>query len=356
MSIQTVGGAEVQQTILARALVKAGYEVSMICLDFGQPDEIEIDGVLVFRTHSPEDGVRFVRFLHPRLTSAWHAMRRADADVYYQRGAGAITGWVALFCRRRGRRFIYAAASDADLDPDVPVLSLRRDRWLFKAGIERADAVVVQNTSQAELCRRVLRREPELIRSCYSPPDGARVDADGYVIWVSTLRRWKRPDLLLDLAARLPHLRFRMIGGADEPAYYSEIAARAEVLPNVEFVGFVPHADIERHFDGARILVNTSTEFEGFPNTFLQAWARGMPTLSFVRPAPILNEGEPPLAVDDPAEMAAAIGTLMTDDKTWRVAGDRVRSYFIDNHSVDQAAARYARLFENLSAAVTSCG
>src|ERR1700694_1554547 len=48
--IQVVGGAEVQQTILARLFRRAGYRVSMICADFGQPDRAEGDGITVHKT------------------------------------------------------------------------------------------------------------------------------------------------------------------------------------------------------------------------------------------------------------------------------------------------------------------
>jgi hypothetical protein len=48
--IDVVGGAEVQQTILARLLQGAGYRVSMVCLDFGQPERAVVEGVTVHKS------------------------------------------------------------------------------------------------------------------------------------------------------------------------------------------------------------------------------------------------------------------------------------------------------------------
>src|SRR5438034_11761097 len=59
--IEIIGGSEVQQSILARALVVAGYRVSMICLDFGQPQRVLLDGVTVHKTYRPDAGLPVLR-------------------------------------------------------------------------------------------------------------------------------------------------------------------------------------------------------------------------------------------------------------------------------------------------------
>jgi hypothetical protein len=108
----------------------------------------------------------------------------------------------------------------------------------------------------------------------------------------------------------------------------------------VQVRGFVPFAEADRLFDGARVVVNTS-EFEGFPNTFLQGWARGVPTVAFVDTRST-HEGEPVYDVARDFEHAcASIGRLMSDDLAWERASRRVSAHFRARHSVEAVAGIY---------------
>ena len=351
-----VGGAEVQQVRLARGLIRHGYRVSMICADHGQPAVTEVGGVRVVRCPRTGVGLPGVRFLHPWATGVWAALRSVDADVYYQRTASAVTGVVGLFARRHNKRFVYAAAHDLDLAKDRTVeLFMRRagwrDRQLFTLGLTLADEVIAQHAGQVADCRTWYGRTPVTVPSCYEKPAGARADRDGCVLWVSTLRPWKRPELFLDLARRLPHLRFRMVGGAGSeatgPELFARIKAGAESLPNVEFVGFVPHAHIEPHFDAARVFVNTSTN-EGFPNTFLQAWSRGIPTVSFCDTASRVDGKPVTGVVRDFDEMTGTVRELMGNDEAWLAAGSRARRCADESHTLDAALDVYQQVFNRL--------
>ena len=111
-----VGGVERQTTLLARWLTTRGYRVSMITWDEGQPDDQLIDGIRVIKVCRSDAGLPVLRFVYPRWTSLVRALRKADADVYYQNCGEYVTGQVATWCRRHGRRFVYSIASDPDCD------------------------------------------------------------------------------------------------------------------------------------------------------------------------------------------------------------------------------------------------
>ncbi|HEX7052818.1 MAG TPA: glycosyltransferase family 4 protein [Burkholderiales bacterium] len=350
-SLKVVGGAEVQQCILARLLAAHGYRVSMVSFDFGQPARVVHEGIEVIKAFAERDGIPVLRFLHPRLTGMWRALREADADIYYQRSAAVWTEVVAQFCRRHGRRSIYAGASDRDFQPSREQIRFARDRWLFRRGLAHVDRVVVQNRFQLAACRRNHGRDAVLVPSCYLLPEGARraSPANETVLWVGSLHPHKRPGWLLDIAERLPHRRFVLVGGPSlggevvQPGLYEAVRRRAEALPNVEFTGFLPLAEVERRFDSARVLVSTSLS-EGMPNVFLQAWARGVPTLATI------DVGAPANTVfDDVDEGAERIERLLVDEALWRRASADSLEFFRRNHSAEEVLARYARLFAELA-------
>src|SRR5262249_2257844 len=94
-------------------------------------------------------------------------------------------------------------------------------------------------------------------------------------------------------------------------------------------------------------LVNTSLN-EGFPNTFLQAWARSMPTVSFCRTGSIFDGQPVGIVVQDLDEMASAVLQLMECDVRWSDAGRRARTFVERHHTVEAAVPAYEQLFERL--------
>ena len=95
--------------------------------------------------------------------------------------------------------------------------------------------------------------------------------------------------------------------------------------------------------------MNTA-DYEGFPNTFLQAWARGIPTVSFVDTGS-RHHGEPVYEAARDADHAAAIlARLMEDDAEWTRCSRLVAEHFRERHSPEAAL----RIFEGEIERLTS--
>lgn len=347
-SLRFVGGAELRHTLVAKALARSGVRVSVITLDHGQPEGEMIDGVQIFKCYMPKEGLPVARFVYPRLAKIWGALKRADADIYLQPGAGYLTSVVAEFARRRGRKSVFAGASDTDFIPDQLLVRYARDRWLYRRGIARVDGILTQTVKQRELCMLAYGRDAVVIANGYELPYTPPVDRGKYILWVANLRPCKRPDRLFEIARNLPEQRFRMIGGAmaGETSYYESIRAQAAQIRNLEFLGFVPHQEAERHFDQAKLLLNTS-DSEGFPNTFLQAWARGVPTVSFFDPG-MVEAGVVDLVTSTQAA-SVALRRLISDRGFYEERSARCKVYFKNHHSLAAMAQKYFDFFSELS-------
>jgi hypothetical protein len=77
-----IGGEQVQQTLLAKALAARGYQVSMVVGDYGQSDAASWHCVTTYKAYRADAGLQVLRFVYPRWTATWAALMRADDDVY----------------------------------------------------------------------------------------------------------------------------------------------------------------------------------------------------------------------------------------------------------------------------------
>lgn len=345
-NIRIVGGAELQQSLLAKALTKKGYQVSMICMDHGQNDNLEIDGVKIIKAYQPSAGFPVFRFLYPRLSSVWKGMKKANADIYFQCAAGMLTGVVAAYCKFNNKKSIFYAASDADFRKMPTHIKYRRDLWLYQYGVKHVDKVLTQNSNQYCQCKMMYQRDSIKVPNIYAQPEFASNSANGYILWVSTIRQLKRPELFVKLAKSFPQYQFKMVGGIGlgDETLYENINTQAATCANLDFVGFVPYALIDSYFDEARLVINTS-DFEGFPNAFLQAWARMIPTVSFFDCGARFDDKPVGLLASSFEEMGQLVEKLMTNDNEWVFHGQRCKTYFDANHSMEHAVAAYEEVF-----------
>jgi len=343
-----VGGASVQQTLLARALARRGHDVSMVVADLGQADDARWDAIRVLKAYRPDAGLPLLRFIHPRWTELWSALRRADADLYYTSCAGMHVGLLALFCRRFHKRFVFRSASESDCDPSRLLVRFARDRWLYAYGLRRAEAILVQSRSQAEAlaCNYGLAAR---VAGSFVENSSSRAARDIDVLWISNIRQLKRPDRVLDLAAQMPHVRFHLVGGplAGEETLFHDVARAAAARPNVFFHGGASYWDANTLYLRARVLLNTS-DVEGFPNSYLQAWIRGVPVVTLIDPDGVIVREGLGVAARSMPQMLKAVSLLVTDAIAWKTASARCRAFMEREYGEDKVLPPYLETFERV--------
>jgi glycosyltransferase involved in cell wall biosynthesis len=104
----------------------------------------------------------------------------------------------------------------------------------------------------------------------------------------------------------------------------------------------VRYRDSGALFDRAKVFLNTSS-IEGFPNTFLQAWIRAVPVVTFFDPDGLVKRlplGRVATSVDD---MREAIRGLVEIPAERELLGRRAREFATREYTTG-VAARYLEL------------
>ena len=345
-----IGGAERQQVLIGKELAKRGYRVSFVTLDHRQDEEMEIDGMRIIKAYDQNVGIPVLRFLYPRLTGLWRAMRRADADIYYQRTSDSITGILAAFCHQRRRKFVFAVASNYDCGTDLPHFSTRHERVLYCYGLRRAMLVIAQTVTQQTLLRDNFGIGSTVIPNC-APDYGSCFGTAGPVepvggrrlLWIGVFSHSKRPELLLDIAEQHQGLQFDVVGdGNSESEYVQHLWLRAKSIPNVHLHGMVSHADMQLFYRRAAALICTSRS-EGFPNVFIEAWSHGLPIVSTFDPDNVIADYGLGIVAKDASRLAACIRALLGSPRRWQKASQAARQYYLDHHTINVVMAKFEK-------------
>ena len=349
-----IGGVEWQTSLMAKWFAARGYPASILTWDEGQPDDVEIEGVRVLKMCRKEAGVKGLRFFWPKWTSLVGAMERADAHVYYQNCGEYVTGQVALWCRRHGRKFVYSVANDTDCDSRLPEMRKLRERVLYRYGLKAADRVIVQTRRQREMLRDGFARESILIpMPCPGPladdydSHGQERDQSRHVLWIGRICEQKRPDRLLDIAAACPGMSFDLVGPTVGTEYSLAVCERAKSLPNVTVHGPAMRDGVSEFYKKDRIMFCTS-DFEGFPNTFLEAWSYGLPIVSTFDPDNLISGNEMGIVAQTQQGLVDGIRMLLGDSQRWERASQAARRYYAENHTVDSVMPKFEAIFQEV--------
>jgi glycosyltransferase involved in cell wall biosynthesis len=331
-SSKATGGTERDIWVLSRALAAAGWSVAVgVCggaINVGERRVIE--------------GVEYVGISLGNPLVDWYRFLASERpDWLFWEGANHWWGPLVEIAKFQGVRTIFHAAFDTDVTPRY-ALARRRRWWLLYAwGLLRTDRIFTQHEGQYFILPPRLRSKAQTLLKVCAVPTAVKLHSERpkYVAWVAMLRYPKRPDLLIEIARKAPTVEFIVCGGTTThrtPAGYgAQVVDELEKLPNVDYRGRVHPEEASRVIAEAALLLCTSDQ-EGFPNTFVQAWSNGTPVVTLrVDPENTIKRLELGAVTGTIEATVERLQRLMNSPEERQGMADRARDYILRYHSAE---------------------
>lgn len=361
-----VGGAELQAYYLANEFVRLGWQVSFITQDLGtytndydNPDiqihKIKKDSILKLLS----------------VKRIYDALKKSDADVYYQRIGGIFTGVTAYYCRRFNKLMVWACAHDAECCPNRAQDEVKSTYWFKEGkiarnvlglinaktidmfgeyGIQNSEICLAQTEYQKSILKRNFNIRSIVIKNGHYLNNIPKpTEKQNIVLWVANIRRVKHPEVFIEIAQRFKHTNweFVMIGApSKDREWMNLLLLQMGQTPNLEYLGFQPLEIVKQYMSKSKLLVNTS-ESEGFSNTFIEAWQNYTPVVSLsVDPDNIIRINQLGKVSGSFEQILQDINALMIDHKLRDELAANGYEYVMREHDIVKNARQLDRIIK----------
>lgn len=345
---KTEGGGELQIAFIAKALARAGHEV--VVVDYTTREEFTTtDGIKVYTIKNWHKGIRVFRTITHRIGGLYSTLKEQNADIYYCRIRDFRHIIAYLVSKKVKGKFILHMASDLDAMDFRERLkkyysTTSASLWWLFSGImveiiypwllRHSDLVLVQHTGQMDIL--VLKNiKPVIFYNIIdldSIPQITGKERKDF-IYVGWFDKRKGSAELYELIRRSPSHTFKIIGPPRDKTgqvYYD----RLRKFPNVRLLGKLSHFRTLQEIADSRALINTSN-MEGFPNVFIEAWAYGVPVISLnVDPGNVIeNNGLGVFAHGDINRMVEALDENLCNNEFQMRSSEYIRRHHALNEN-----------------------
>jgi glycosyltransferase involved in cell wall biosynthesis len=316
---ENMGGAEYQAWLLSKGLAAKGHQVTYFDRLIRQALDCSFD-------------VAYVRTTHQLAT-------------------------VAPICQSLSIPLVCGISSIMDC---MPILWSHRAKdivahWRRFWSLRTAQAIVCQTREQANrLGRYFAKASFHIIPNGHPVPEDCISDEEKspVVLWINNIKKLKRPGLFIALAASLIDLDvdFVMVGCPPEGSSGKRFEALLERAPQrFRYTGPLGIGEVNKLIAQSILAVNTSKPVEGFPNTFIQSWMRGVPIVSLeVDPDGVIEKEGLGRCSRTFEHLALDVRELISKRELRKSIADRARSYAVQNFDVERMVLQYETLFRKI--------
>lgn len=331
------GGAEYQYKVLEQHL-SGTYYINYLFrypIRICQPNYITYD--YVFRK-------KYSSFIWTDFPRIYSLISKFSPDIIYKRGVNYITAVGVRYANIHKKKMVVHIALKEDVEqfrfqPKGSSLLEFSNKVLAKYAIKNADRIICQARYQSDLLEKNYKRKCDLILPNFHPmPENGIVKTLPIKIaWIANFKRWKRPELFVELAERLQYrsdVKFIMIGRAGGSDWEKRLFVRMNRIINFQYLGELPIRKVNDILSGSHVFVNTS-RYEGFPNTYIQAWAREVPVVGLnVDPDGSIEQQKIGFHSRTFDQMVKDVQLLINDQKLREEMGKRAKKFALKTFSV----------------------
>lgn len=282
------------------------------------------------------------------------ALRRADADVYMVHGLNNLAAEVALFCKLHNRKNILVLSKNSELNSSVYIESdeIGSDGTvghLANYAIESADVIIAGSLYQSHKCAEVFKRQAELIIPALEVDETAKSfsgsDRGNFVLWVGRANHIDRPNLLLQVASKLPNIPFVAAMNSDIHAFKEFILKNA--IPNIEFFEDASPHELDQLYRECGLICDTSLS-DGYPSSLLQACRFSAPIacLEACKHSEIAEYDLGVAAAGDIEDLAAGIACLLESADSRSKVSSNIFVYAEAHHAPQVLSAKILEIAE----------
>ena len=352
------GGSEYQVKLLIDYIIENGdtkYDLFYVCRI--NDKEIYPLKYKIIRICKGNLGIRKYGYFFDSI-DLYKCLKGLDPDFIYQRVGGAYTGVCAFYSKKFGKKMIWHVSIDEEAR--VFMLEFKRNllfryigKKILQYGIKNTTYIIGQTKHQNELLKKNFGRECDYIIPNFHPVPKNEIKKKEpiKIVWVANFKRFKRPELFIKLSEEFQvnkKVRFLMIGRKNIGKWQSELEKKIAKLSNLYYLGERPIEQVNRILCHSHIFVNTSL-YEGFANTYIQAWMREIPVVTLnVDPDDLLEKKKIGFHSRSFDQMVKHIRYLIENEDERREMGKRAREYAIENHSIEKIGKKYLEIFKDL--------
>jgi len=335
-----MGGSQYQAKVLVDHLL-AHYDVDIVYLTMWADPTFTPQGYRIVPFSNRRGVRRYGSFFD--VGRLYRALAQERPDIILQFVGTGHLGIAALYARRHGCQLIWRVTSDRTVEPETASWlkpHMKLERLFLNVGIRNTTLALAQTEYQRERLAADFPKTPVQVLPNFhpTPPDCGRSGAViKQVVWIANLKPLKNPGAFVRLARRFAHrsdVRFVIVGGTlDDGEWTKQTLKDIAATPNLEYRGSLSQPAVNALLEHTDLLVNTS-DYEGFSNTFIQAWMRRVPVVSLrVDPDRLLSRGGLGAVTGDEDGLHDRVAGLLGDPDRCAAIGARARRYALEHHA-----------------------